>query len=69
MMGGDDGRQSQRLYQVSIGAALDLECNLSRVFFFNPPSTNGLNCGCVWVCVCVWRRPWALLRAFCRRPR
>lgn len=37
MMGGDDGRQSQRLYQVSIGAALDLECNLSLFFFFTPP--------------------------------
>lgn len=32
--GRDDGRKSQRLYQVSMGTALDLECNFSKVFFF-----------------------------------
>lgn len=30
----DDGRKSQRLYQVSMGTSLDLECNLSKGFFF-----------------------------------
>lgn len=42
--GRDDGGKSQRLYQVSMGTVLDLECNLSKGFFF----ANCLSC---WVCV------------------
>lgn len=46
--GRDDGRKSQRLYQVSMGTVLDLECNLSKGFFF----FFFANCLSCWVCVC-----------------
>ena len=68
MMGGGEKKKKtkiQRLYQVSMDTVLDLECNLSKGFF----PTNCLSCSVgERVCVCVRKRPWALLRAFCWRP-
>lgn len=50
--GRDDGRESQRLYQVSMGTVLDLECNFSKGFFFFRKLFELLGV-CVSVHVCV----------------